>query len=156
MVPPLKSHQEIRAESRKTGFLDVRAIINMKSSNYALLNTIIKWQKGQGRWHFTTGIISSVMEPFSFFCPRLFLGHFGHLCLSQTLGVTFLFMMSQHLLGGTNLRVSLFTTTHDISNPCAQLGSAKEFNALWGSPLTSGRKELVNIFFSVPHFDGLP
>lgn len=49
MVPALKSHQEIRVESRKTGFLDVRAIINMKNHDYELLSTVIKWQKEEGR-----------------------------------------------------------------------------------------------------------
>lgn len=67
----------------------------------------------------------------------------------QTSGETCVFMTSQHLFVGTNLGASLFTMTHGISKPavlpCAQLGSAGKFNALWGSPLTSGRKEL-NIF----------
>lgn len=47
-------------------------------------------------------------------------------------------------------------TPSPVELTCTQSGSAGELSALWGSTFTSERKELVNIFLSLPLYDGLP
>lgn len=115
-----------------------------------MINADIKWQKEQGRQCFIMSIIPSVMTTLDSFALSSFLSIWP-LYLSWPLGVTCSSKTSEDLYVCTNLRASFLTMRHGTPKPwvytCAPLGSTREFNVLWGSPLTSGRIYYFLLFF---------
>lgn len=85
-------------------------------------------------------------DRFRFFCFLLFL---EHLAIVPVLATGSNLFLSDHddPFVVINLGVSLLIMRHGMPKPlvltCAVLGTTREFNALWGSPLTSGRRYYI-------------